>query len=152
MVLLVAASYLSGCATIVSKDTYPLNIASQPTQARYEIKNEDGTTIDQGTTPSTITLNASNGFFDGADYTITYTKDGFEPVTHTITSKVDGWYVGNILFGGFIGLLIVDPATGAMWKLPNSDMASMNSSSVSQLKVQSITSLSEEQRSHLVQL
>lgn len=30
---------------------------------------------------------------------------------------MDGWYMGNLLFGGFIGFLIVDPATGAMWKL-----------------------------------
>jgi hypothetical protein len=30
---------------------------------------------------------------------------------------MDGWYIGNILFGGVIGFLIVDPATGAMWKL-----------------------------------
>jgi hypothetical protein len=30
---------------------------------------------------------------------------------------MDGWYIGNILFGGLIGILIVDPLTGAMWKL-----------------------------------
>lgn len=32
---------------------------------------------------------------------------------------MDGWYVGNIIFGGLIGLLLVDPITGAMWKLPD---------------------------------
>lgn len=30
---------------------------------------------------------------------------------------MDGWYFGNILFGGLIGFLIVDPATGAMYTL-----------------------------------
>lgn len=30
---------------------------------------------------------------------------------------MNGWYIGNLLFGGIIGLLIVDPATGAMWTL-----------------------------------
>ena len=27
---------------------------------------------------------------------------------------MNGWYIGNILFGGLIGFLIVDPLTGAM--------------------------------------
>ena len=27
--------------------------------------------------------------------------------------------IGNILFGGLIGILIVDPITGAMWTLPD---------------------------------
>jgi hypothetical protein len=35
-----------------------------------------------------------------------------------LTADIDGWYFGNLLFGGLIGILIVDPATGAMWKLP----------------------------------
>ena len=30
---------------------------------------------------------------------------------------MDPWYAGNIVFGGIIGAL-VDPAAGAMWKLP----------------------------------
>ena len=63
-------------------------------------------------------LPSSNGFFDGADYTIAYTRDGYAPVTYVVTSTIDGWYFGNILFGGVLGLLIIDPATGAMWKLP----------------------------------
>lgn len=33
--------------------------------------------------------------------------------------KVDGWYFGNLLLGGFLGMLIIDPATGAMWKIEN---------------------------------
>lgn len=33
----------------------------------------------------------------------------------TLTTGPSGWYVGNVVFGGLIGLLIVDPATGAMW-------------------------------------
>ena len=33
---------------------------------------------------------------------------------------MDGWYIGHILFGGLIGFLIIDPATGSMWKLNES--------------------------------
>jgi len=35
---------------------------------------------------------------------------------------LNGWYIGNLLFGGLIGLLIVDPLTGAMWTLDPKDI------------------------------
>ncbi len=37
-----------------------------------------------------------------------------------IKAGVDGWYIGNIIFGGLIGWLIVGPLTGAMYALPES--------------------------------
>lgn len=59
------------------------------------------------------TLKAGSGFFRGERYVVTATLDG-ETGTATLTPGMDGWYIGNILFGGLIGILIVDPATGAM--------------------------------------
>ena len=32
-------------------------------------------------------------------------------------ASVSGWYFGNLVFGGLIGMLIVDPLTGAMYNL-----------------------------------
>ncbi|MEZ9913851.1 hypothetical protein AB4402_06225 [Vibrio breoganii] len=115
----------TGCASIVSDSHYTMSITSSPDDAIYTITNEDGVVISKGHTPSTISLDAGNGFFDGADYTITYHKNGYEDSIATVSSSVDGWYVGNILFGGLIGLLIVDPATGAMWKLPKTASQSL---------------------------
>ena len=34
-----------------------------------------------------------------------------------LQSKVSRWYFGNLLFGGMLGLVIVDPSTGAMYNL-----------------------------------
>jgi hypothetical protein len=73
--------------------------------------------IQTGETPLTVTLDASNGFFRKAKYKVEASKNGYETSTTEISARVNGWYAGNILFGGVIGLLIVDPATGAMWKL-----------------------------------
>ncbi|GAM60695.1 hypothetical protein JCM19232_3637 [Vibrio ishigakensis] len=115
----------TGCASIVSDSQYTMAITSSPDDAIFTITNENGQVVSKGHTPSTISLDASNGFFDGADYTIKYHKDGYEDSIVTVSSSVDGWYVGNILFGGFIGLLIVDPATGAMWKLPKTASQSL---------------------------
>jgi hypothetical protein len=49
---------------------------------------------------------------------MTFQKEGYEPQTATLQKELDAWYLGNILLGGLIGMLIVDPLTGAMWKLP----------------------------------
>jgi hypothetical protein len=48
---------------------------------------------------------------------VTYTKNGYDTKTVPVEFKLDGWYFGNILLGGLIGMLIIDPATGAMYKL-----------------------------------
>lgn len=42
---------------------------------------------------------------------------GYKTAGVSIRSELSGWYFGNIVFGGLIGMLIVDPATGAMWNL-----------------------------------
>ena len=35
-----------------------------------------------------------------------------------LRATIDGWYWGNLFLGGILGMLAVDPATGAMWALP----------------------------------
>ena len=40
----------------------------------------------------------------------------------TLEADLNGWYFGNIVFGGFIGLLIVDLVTGAMYRIHDRDM------------------------------
>lgn len=43
--------------------------------------------------------------------------DGYTTKEIIVSAKLNGWYFGNIFFGGVIGMLIVDPLTGAMWKI-----------------------------------
>lgn len=104
---------LSGCASIVSKSDWPVTISSSHPGVAFTVLNENGVAVANGATPTTITLSASDGYFDGADYRVE-TPGGVTP----LNSQLNGWYIGNIVFGGLIGLLIVDPATGAMWRLP----------------------------------
>ncbi len=67
----------------------------------------------------TVTLDASDGYFDGAEYLVLAEKEGYQPTQHTIDHGLDGWFLGNILIGGWIGMLIVDPLTGALYTLPD---------------------------------
>lgn len=115
----------SGCASIVSDRVYPVTVSSSPDGAQFTIRNEDGVVVAKGTTPDTVSLKAGAGFFDGETYTITFKKRNHEPASATLDSELDWWYWGNILFGGAIGMLIVDPATGAMWELPESVSADL---------------------------
>lgn len=108
----------AGCASIVSKSEYPVSITSAPEGAEINVANGSGQTVHNGRTPTTVNLSARAGYFKGQDYTVTFQKEGYAPYTAQIVRDTDGWYIlGNIVLGGLIGWLIVDPATGAMWTL-----------------------------------
>ncbi|QDU70068.1 hypothetical protein [Engelhardtia mirabilis] len=113
---------LASCASIVSKSEYAVRIDTEPTGAAIEIVDRKGERVHRGTAPTTVTLKAKAGFFSSQSYTVNASLPGYEPEVSTLKASLDGWYVGNILFGGLIGWLIVDPATGAMWKLPESHL------------------------------
>ncbi len=137
----VAIAFLAGCASIVSKSDYPVSISSKPDGAEISIKNRAGESVYTGKTPSTINLKAGASFFKGENYTVTFKKDGYTPHTAEIKRGVDGWYIaGNFVFGGVIGWLIVDPATGAMWTLENLhvDLSPLQTSS-NENKIQIVT-------------
>jgi hypothetical protein len=111
------AFFMASCASIVSKSEYPVSLTSSPAGVKVLVK-KNGMVIHQGVTPSMVTLSARGGFFSPAKYQVEFSKKGGSTQTVPLTADIDGWYFGNILFGGLIGILIVDPATGAMWKLP----------------------------------
>lgn len=147
---------LSGCSSIVSDSKYPVTIASNPSEANFILKNEGGFVVQSGRTPSSMILNASSGFFQGETYTLILNKEGYKEKTVIIDSSIDGWYFGNILFGGVLGLLIIDPATGAMFKLPERSETSLELEEVSEeadsLTITLIDSIPLNQRSSLIQI
>ena len=123
LVATAGAVVLAGCASIVSKSEYPVAITSNPIGADFVVKRDNGVPVASGVTPSTIVLPASEGYFQPAKYTIEYKRKGVMQSV-PLTAKIDGWYFGNLLFGGvIIGMLIVDPATGAMWRLNDTAVA-----------------------------
>lgn len=156
-ILALTISVLSACSSMVSKSDYPVAINSSPDGASFVITNRAGQRVHSGNTPSTITLNSSAGYFKGESYLLTLNKDGYAAKEYTINSTVDGWYFGNIIFGGLIGMLIVDPATGAMYNLPErvdvsldaEQSAAINSDT---LTIASIDTLTSQQKAKLVQI
>lgn len=122
-ITLIASIFLIGCATIMGKSaSETLNIRSTPDQARITITDETGIKIFEGNTPTSLPLEKKKGYFSGKKYDVKIQKEGYEEQCVTIDTKVGGWYFGNLLFGGLIGLLIIDPATGAMWTLNTNEI------------------------------
>lgn len=117
----------SGCASIVSKSSYPVTINSQPSGATVTIKNNQGTIVQRTTTPSSVMLKASDRYFRPANYSFEFEKNGYGSANDRLSASMDGWYIGNILLGGFglIGFLVIDPATGAMYKLEDKVSAAL---------------------------
>lgn len=145
--------FTTGCATIVSDSSYPVNISSDPSGQTFEVRNRNGLLVNSGTTPSTMMLKAGAGYFKKEMYEIKFTSGKYKDRRFTLEPKVDGWYAfGNLVFGGLVGYLIVDPLTGAMYKLPEQFFVNLESGVSNEyysLHILSIDELTAEQRKHL---
>jgi len=112
------ATGLTGCATIINGKNETISVTTTPPGAEVHIKSADGSFSTTAISPATIVVPRGSGYFHGNDYIVNVAKDGYAAQTDQFTHHVSGWYAGgNLLFGGLIGYLFVDPATGSMWKL-----------------------------------
>jgi hypothetical protein len=104
-ILLLSAILLSSCATIISGSRQNVEITSEPSSAKVYI-NE----IEIGNTPVQKNLKRNQ------EYQLILKLDGYKTYETKLERKFNAWFIGNIAFGGLIGL-IIDPITGAMHKL-----------------------------------
>ncbi len=112
--ILTFACSAGGCATIVSgrKDQVTINNFGGPTF--FSVVDEKGNIVHSGLTPQQVTLKTSTGPFRPAEYTVVYAgQEG--AVRNQIDTKINWWTAGNIVIGGVPGL-VIDAATGAIWK------------------------------------
>jgi hypothetical protein len=146
---------MTSCASIVSKSSWPITINSSPSEAKISIKDKKGIEIYTGNTPATLKLKSGSGFFSKARYQVTFEKVGYEKKVVPVEFKLNGWYFGNIIFGGPLGLLIIDPATGAMFKLETEFLNETLTKSVAtaetkELKLLDINKIPTEWKNHLI--
>ena len=114
------AVVFNSCATIIHGTTQDVSISSNPSKAVVTIDN-----VEKGITPLTVELSRKD------HHLVQINLDGFLPYETKLTRKVDGWIVGNVIFGGLIGLA-VDAMTGGMYMLtPDQIQAEMMNQSVS---------------------
>lgn len=106
LVVLAGIITLSGCATITRGTQEAFAIETTPAGATAKLST--GTSC---TTPCSVKVKRKG------DFTVLIEKEGFETVTASITSGIDGaggaGMAGNVLLGGIIGAGI-DAGSGAM--------------------------------------
>lgn len=95
-----------GCASIIHGSRQELAISSEPIGARVLVNGEH-----VGETPWIANLERKK-----KEQTIRIELEGYQPFELKLERKISGWYWGNLIFGGIIGL-ILDPINGSMYKL-----------------------------------
>lgn len=105
---------LSSCATIISGTKEKISINSSP-QGTVKVTGNDGKVYFNGSTPANPKLPRSH------TYTLVFKVNGYKSKTIQLTHGLNGWFFGNLLFGGIPGGA-VDAIDGAMWKLEPSSI------------------------------
>ena len=97
-ILIGGALALSGCASIVKGTSESIAITTPPTTgASCVLSSGQGNwTV---TSPGSVTVQKSK-----EDIQVRCDKPGWQEGFATIPSNFEGWTVGNILFGGIVGL------------------------------------------------
>jgi hypothetical protein len=129
-----------------------------------EITNCNGEIVYRGATPVTTRLKTGGGFFKPAIYEIKLTVDGYQTKIIPVQARLNAWYFGNIVIGGVLGMLIIDPITGAMYKfsdtqamidatlVPNATSSVPCASPAPALRIIDIRDIPVDQRAGLVRL
>jgi len=105
----------TSCATIVSGSKQNVKFTSNPSTATIFIDE-----IEVGKTPFEIKLARKS------EHSVLIKLEGYQTYETKLTKKFNAWYIGNILFGGLIGI-IIDPITGAIYNLSSDQInAQMN--------------------------
>ncbi|WP_202923405.1 PEGA domain-containing protein [Pontibacter pudoricolor] len=115
-VALIALTLTSmGCATIINGSKQTVDFTSQPTGAKVTINGKE-----YGTTPTSVSLKR-NATMPGVPisqkhYDVKIEMEGYFPYEIKVKREFNGWFLGNLLIGGIVGI-IIDAATGSMYKL-----------------------------------
>lgn len=83
------------CASIVTGSSDTIRIDSVPQGAAFTTNAGH-----QGRTPAEITIS------DKLLLTVTCKQEGYESATVTLPSRMSGWFLGNLLLGGIVGIIL----------------------------------------------
>lgn len=97
-----AALALAGCATIVTGGDDEIDIVTPGVVgAECELRTFSGAVRARIVTPGTVELSK-----DSSDLEAICTKDGFIDARGQVDAGFEPWVIGNLLFGGLIGIVI----------------------------------------------
>jgi len=117
LAVLGACTALGGCASIVHSGPRTVTVASTPPGANVSIYDRDNKLVMTNTTPFVAKLPVKYAYFKSQTYRLEFDLQGYAHAVLDIDSSVSGWYWGNFAIGGLLGMVVIDPLTGAMFNL-----------------------------------
>jgi hypothetical protein len=148
-----------GCASIVHNGNRTVTIGTEPSGAKATVTKATGESVTVQTTPCTVSLDPKRGYFKGQDYHLKLELAGYHTTEVALTPTLSGWYFGNILIGGLIGMVVVDPLTGSMWNIePKNIQQKLSPAQASMIKNQSgfvvvlVSDVTEAERKSMTKL
>ena len=103
---------LASCASLVKGSAQTIAIRTDPPGAACTLTRAGQNIGDVDPTPATVSV-----FKSGAPIVVQCRKPGYTPATSTLGAGFEGATVGNIVFGGLIGVF-VDMGSGATHEYP----------------------------------
>jgi len=97
-----------GCATVTKSSTQSISIKTRPPGAKCALEREGVVIATINPTPGTAFVEKDN-----EPISVVCSKQDFLVSSGTLASEFDNMTLGNIIFGGLIGV-VVDGASGAM--------------------------------------
>ena len=108
----------TSCASIIKGSSETVDFNSSPSGAMVTVRDDAGKVVGQNATPCSIDLKRGAGYFSKAKYDVEFALEGYPTQSVHLGGSVNNWYIlGNLVFGGLIGYLIVDPLSGGMFTL-----------------------------------
>ena len=106
----VSSLMLTSCATIISGITQNVSFNSNPSNASIFVDD-----FEVGKTPFQTKLERKS------EHKVVIKLEGYKPYETKLTRTFNAWYLGNVIFGGLVGL-IIDPISGAIYQLTPSQV------------------------------
>jgi len=129
LVMIVALSFIVcsiffSCASIIHGTKQDVTITSSPIAADVTVKTTGGVISFTGKTPANVKLARKDA------YDVFINLSGYQETKVHINKKFDALFIGNLLCGGPLGM-IIDAANGAMNKLePNAINVTLMTASI----------------------
>ena len=109
---------LAACASVVNGKKQDISINYNTDGVKVKVFDNNGTVVYDNISPYSIELERGKGYFKGRSYSIEASKEGYQTQTYSLKPEISNWYFfGNIVIGGLIGWVVVDPLTGGMYRL-----------------------------------
>jgi hypothetical protein len=116
IVMITMLVFLSGCATMFSKNQYRVPVVSTPPAYVTIVDKRTGIFIMARKTPFMADLSSRYSSWKAAKYIVSAKVDGYIPQKKVLRATMSRWVIGDILIEP-MSFICLDMYTGRIWNL-----------------------------------